>query len=388
MAITTAEQLIEAVRNATAGATIFLERGNYTVGVPLFVPDDVTLQGAGVMQVVDGLPVGFQAGTESTIKAGPGLRGNLVTLGNHSSLRRLVLHGASEALFEDDEGRGGNTVAVPSRGQHDMVSATIEECELINEITTPSGPDGPAGGAILAYTRNPKRGAAPLPHVHARVTLALTRSIVSPAPDGGKAVFAMNFASHGQVTINLTTNEIGGPLDVVGGMARPDAVDHATTTVTSNGNHYSQPGSDTGWQITGGSTPPLLSSANADSNTANVNSTDDQIENFQNGIVAVGGRRLDLNHGTCARNTVNLSLTRMKPPTIPPSLDGADFQFVGALSLGSFPTGDKNAVVVDVLAGTAPDPLVHIDVHGAGFGTGNQLVFKGTLAALQNLDFG
>jgi hypothetical protein len=35
-----------------------------------------------------------------------------------------------------------------------------------------------------------------------------------------------------------------------------------------------------------------------------------------------------------------------------------------------------------VFAGTTPDRLLHIDVHDAGFGTGNQLVFKGTLAAL------
>jgi hypothetical protein len=92
----------------------------------------------------------------------------------------------------------------------------------------------------------------------------------------------MNFASRGEVTITLTNNDVGGPLDIVGGMARPDAVDHATTTINSEGNHYSAPqtGSDTGWQITGGSTPPPLlpASANADSNTASANSTDDQIE--------------------------------------------------------------------------------------------------------------
>jgi hypothetical protein len=202
----------------------------------------------------------------------------------------------------------------------------------------------------------------------------------------------MNFASRGQVTITLTQNDIRGSLDVVGGMARPDAVDNAKTTVTSTGNRYSlpQPASDTvGWQITGGSTPPFESpSANADSNNATANSTDDRIGNFQDGIVAVGGRRISGIHGTCSKNTVNLTLTRMKPPTNVVD-DAADFQFVGALSVGSFRTGDKNAVIVDVFAGTTPpDRLFHVDVHGAGFETGNQLVFKGTLAALQNLDFG
>jgi hypothetical protein len=392
--VITADDLIHALSSATDGDVILFDSPDYTVGVPLFVPDGVTLKGAGVMGVVDGLPVGFRGPTTTIIKAGPDLKGNLVTLGNRSSLRGLVLQGASEFLVDDEEGRGGNTVAVASRGQHDVVSATIEGCELYNTITAPGGPDGPAGGVILVYTRNPQQGADPRPHEHARVSLALTSSIVRTAPDGGTAVFAMNFASHGQVTVTLTQNDIGGSLDVVGGMARPDAVEHATTTVTSTGNHYSPPqtGSDKGWQITGGSTPPpptFPSSANADSNTANANSTDDQIEKFQVGISAVGGRRLNINHGTCSNSTVNLTLTRMKLPT--PTPDTADFEFVGALTLGHspFPTGDKNAVNVDVFAGTTPsDRLFHIDVHGAGFGTGKQLVFEGTLAALQNFDFG
>jgi hypothetical protein len=55
----------------------------------------------------------------------------------------------------------------------------------------------------------------------------------------------MNFASRGKVTINLTKNVIGGPLDIIGGLSRPDAVSNATTTINSHGNHYSpQPPSD------------------------------------------------------------------------------------------------------------------------------------------------
>jgi hypothetical protein len=68
--------------------------------------------------------------------------------------------------------------------------------------------------------------------------------------------------------------------------------------------------------------------------------------------MAIGGRRLNINHGTCSKNTVNLTLTRMKQAT--PTPDTADFEFDGALSFGPFPTGDKNAVIVDVLAGTTP----------------------------------
>jgi hypothetical protein len=369
MAIITADELIDALRHAHPGDTIHLPIQVYTVDVPLLVPDGVTLQGAGVMQVVDGLP--DRLGTPTTIKAGPGLRGNLLTLGNQSSLRGLVLRGANQTV-EDDAGCGGNTVAVASRGLQDIVSATIVECELHNQITSGGGTDGPTGGAILAYTRNPKQGADPAPHEDAQVTLTLTLSIVR-TPRDGKAVFAMNFASRGKVTIVLTTNDIGGPLDVVGGLARPDAVVGATTTVNSTGNHYSPPqsGSDAaGWQITGGSTPPLPSAApvpnsNADSNTASANSADDQIEDFQDGIVAVGGRRLDSNHGPCSNNTVNLTLTGMTLATNPNTAAATDFEFAGAQSFGPFPAGDDNAVVVEVLAGTTSDRLFHIDVRGA-----------------------
>ena len=50
----------------------------------------------------------------------------------------------------------------------------------------------------------------------------------------------MNFASGGKVTIKLKKNEVGGPLDVIGGLSRPDAVVDATTTIDSHGNLYSR----------------------------------------------------------------------------------------------------------------------------------------------------
>jgi hypothetical protein len=65
----------------------------------------------------------------------------------------------------------------------------------------------------------------------------------------------MNFASHGKVTINLTNNQIGGPLGVIGGLSRPDAVVGATTTIASHGNTYSpqEPSDVEAWKIVGGS---------------------------------------------------------------------------------------------------------------------------------------
>ena len=119
-----------------AGRTIRLLSREYKVDKTLVVPDGATLQGAGVMLFDDqGLPVKFKQGTTTTITAKPSLEGNLVTLGNQSSLRRLVLQGAPNQVALDAAGRGGNVVAVASRDRDDIVSATIDECELINKMT-------------------------------------------------------------------------------------------------------------------------------------------------------------------------------------------------------------------------------------------------------------
>jgi hypothetical protein len=89
-----------------------------------------------------------------------------VTLEIQSSLRGLVLDGPNQVSL-DDAGRGGNVVAVASRARDDIVSATIDECKLIshNKAEPQPGTDGPTGGAILAYTRNPQKPAPdPPPH--------------------------------------------------------------------------------------------------------------------------------------------------------------------------------------------------------------------------------
>jgi hypothetical protein len=157
--------LISALTPLYAGRTILVKPGTYRVGVPLTVPDRATLQGAGVM-LLDalGLPDKFDPQIPTTtITASSGFKGNLLTLGNGSKVKKLVLHGANQVGL-DEAGRGGNVVAVASRAQLESLSATIEECELINKIASGGGPetDGPTGGAILAYTRNPQKPAPPI----------------------------------------------------------------------------------------------------------------------------------------------------------------------------------------------------------------------------------
>jgi hypothetical protein len=382
-------RLMDALNPQNAGRTIRLAPGIYKIDKTLVVPDGATLQGrAGVMLFNDqGMPVQFESETTSTmITASPNLKGNLVTLGNQSSLRRLVLEGANN-VREDDDGRGGNVVAVASRGPDDIVSATIDECELINKIEAAGATDGPTGGAILAYTRNPQRGLAPPPHVDAEVTVALTRSIVRMAQVhgavvDGKAVIAMNFASRGKVTIRLRKNNIDGPLDVIGGLSRPDAVVGATTTIISHGNHYSpQPASGAeAWQIVGGSSSPVGGNANTDSNSASIWSKDDQIENFRVGIMAVGGRRLSSDGGTCSHNKARLELLHMTLAT--KGARPADFVFKGAESVdpGAPLLTADNLNIVHVLVQKTTGSGRRDNRYDNGGGA-NKLVFVGSPTA-------
>jgi hypothetical protein len=188
----------------------------------------------------------------------------------------------------------------------------------------------------------------------------------------------MNFASHGKVTVNLTKNEIGGPLDIIGGLSRPDAVVGATTTITSHGNHYSpQPAASDveAWQITGGSSSPLGGNANTDSNSASIRSKDDQIENFGIGIRAIGGRRLP-GGGTCSHNKARLELLHMTLATN--GTDAADFDFTGAQSLVASEAGNANIVHILVQKTTGSGRR---DNRYANGGTDNKLTFVGSPSA-------
>ncbi len=166
--IVTAEGLSTALKTAAPGSTIQLEKNTeYVVDEPLLVPDGVTLKGKGEMQFDEGLPDQFRPGTATTITANDNLAGNLLTLGNGSSVQRLVLKGATPPQ-EDDAGdvpetyagRFWNVVAVASRRKNETVSAAIKECELINKNDAGGVPAGPTGGAILAHTHNPEGDSA------------------------------------------------------------------------------------------------------------------------------------------------------------------------------------------------------------------------------------
>ena len=386
--VDTTAELIIALNRAEPGDTITLRSQEYRVEVPLLVRDGVTLQGAGVMQPEQGLPVGFQTETKTTITASAGLKGNLLTLSDGSAFRgsfckarcRLPRPNLSQRMARAAAGTSSPSPHVTWTTVSRQRSRSASSSTRSNQV---AGPTGQRGARSSPTRATPNK--APL-HEDASVTVTVKRSIVD-TPQDGKAVFAMNFASGGKVTIKLKQNVVRGPLDVIGGLSRPDAVVFATTTIDSKENLYlqSQSGADAAWEIVGGSSPPPSVVAglnsNSDSNSARAESRNDKIKDFRVGIMAIGGRRLSRGGGTCSHNEVKLDLAKLtlatKPPP-PPAAAAADFDFEGARSLGSFSPGVGNVVHARVQQTTGSGRR---DNHYADGPTGNQLVFVGTRRA-------
>ena len=141
-----------------------------------------------------GLPSGFRAGTRTTLRSAATLVGDIVNLGNGASLSRRTI--------EDLSGRlGGNLVVVSSRGPSDVVSATVDYCELVNPNGAGTAFNGPSGRGLVVITRNARQLNPPAPHAGAVVAVQMRGSIVRSSGNG-TGIFAINFAPHAQVDAN------------------------------------------------------------------------------------------------------------------------------------------------------------------------------------------
>jgi hypothetical protein len=308
------------------------------------VPEDASVLGEGVMLVDESrLPHGFDPADRTVLRATSALVGDIVTLGNGAILRGLTI--------EDVPGRsGGNLVVVSSRAAGDSVAATIAECELINPNPSGVGAQGPTGRALLAITRNLNLGSNPPPHDGAVISVRMMASIVR-APAGGSGVFAINFASRGQVIVDVIRNVIGGGLDVAGAASRPDGVAGAETVIESSFNLYRSdtavPGL-TGWLLHGGTDAPVpgLVPAATNNNVLRLRSIADRIEGFATAVSATAGRRASALAGGSSNNEIHLDMVG----TVVQSAV-ADFVLFGARSLvNSLSPGDGNELRVMVRA--------------------------------------
>src|SRR5262245_24471803 len=156
--VTTVAELVGALVPANAGARILVVAGDYDVSVPLVVPDGATLEGQGVMSYdPSGLPAEIEPSGRTLLRSTLALVGDMLTLGDGSSLHGLVI--------EDALGRAsGNLVAVVSRAAGAIISARVDECEMVNPNPSGVAPQGPTGRSLVAVARNLNLGQDPPPH--------------------------------------------------------------------------------------------------------------------------------------------------------------------------------------------------------------------------------
>jgi hypothetical protein len=363
--------------------------GTYALDAPLTVPDGATLEGEGIMQFHDGLPVGFGSVAHTTLTMSANVPGNMLTLGDRTTIRRLEI--------VDLAGRVGNVVAVVSREAGDRVSAAIAQTEIVNPNGHGVGPDGPTGYGLLVLTRNSNLGATPAPHEGASLTAALARSVIR-APAGG-GVFAFNFAARGSVSLSLAGNLIGGGLTANGGVSRPDAVHDAEVRIESRRNFYRDDSPDpctaprAGWNLTGGSGAPApLSVPETARNSLRVHSVDDRIEGFTTGVVATAGRRFfpSPTAGPSTDNTADLKLlgTGISTPSCGSAQFVTDLDLAGAFAADdALSPGDGNSLRIVMRGVTGSGPRSNRYGHSVGpsgplppesQGTGNHLKIVGS----------
>jgi hypothetical protein len=325
ISVSTATELIEALKPEQRARKVRLRAGRYTLEAPLSVPDGVELAGEGVMRVdADGLPAGSVPGTETILVASERLQGDLVTLGDGTLLHGLRIEGPARDAGHRDATAGGHVVVIASRRPGDRLQATLRECEIVNHG------DFRVGRAVVVMTRNPGAGVAW--HQGARVSTRIERSIVRNNADSN-SVFAINFAGGGTVALDLERNRFEGTLSLAGGGGLPDRVEGATATLLSRNNLYVSSGGTypAGWQIIGGSVSPhLLTTEGAESNSVRVESRDDRVEGYRIGILASAGRLVSGMPGVVKRNRGELLLSRLTIRTVG---DGAtDLSLHGALT--------------------------------------------------------
>jgi hypothetical protein len=382
--VDSANALQAALVPENAGRSIRVSSGKYYISAPLTIPDGVTLVGEGVM-LGQRIPSGFKAGTETRIIAMSGFSGDLLSLGDGVTLKRLAI--------EYPVGSTGNAITAGSRGPGDTIDASIVECEVENGNASATGPQGPLGRTVLLTTRNRNLGAAPLPDEDSRVTVRTTRSIIRSTA-GGSAFFAINFASRGRLLLRLDNNSVTGPLEATGGVSRPDAVTGAVVDIQSVLNVYAAPAAaalDSAWRLFGSSGAPIpgIVTGDTNGNALHLTSILDRIEGYGSGIVAVAGRRFAPTNGLSSSNAVDLTLLGLTLRTNGAVVGGADFLLRAAQSLGEYVPGNDNRmrVLVRWSDGSGTRANRYQNSFGAALpenqGVGNRIEFQGSLQAFQ-----
>jgi hypothetical protein len=347
----TAAELEAALDDAPRGLVVRLRPGEYLIERPLIVPNDVRLVGkASMTRDPDGWPEELTPGTAATLRAGPGLAGDLLTLGDGTTLQALRVVIPARRV-DGEVVPSGNAVVVASRRPGDRVAATIRECEIVTESEFGANADGPTGRGLVIVARNPGSGPA---HEGAHLQLLVEHSVVRARL--GNALFVNNFAARAETTLEVRASHVEGMTAISGGTSRPYPVDGAIATFRSIRSRYRSVAGGwdrAGWFLFGASGVPFPSSGGpapgAQNVRALVESDDDRIEGFRTGVHAVGYRRVADYSGPGRDNRLDLHLRGTRIAT--PDQSAADLVLLGVTSDPGtdpavlLPAGERNQVV-------------------------------------------
>lgn len=374
-------ELLTALDDVHAPATVRLLAGDYPVLQPLLVPDGVVIEGAGTMATRDGRAEGFADGPTSVIRAAASFEGDLVTLGNGSALRGLL-------ILDQMPDRGaplrlGNAVAVVSRSAQDRMSARIEHCEVVTGGSSGVSPRGPVGHAVVVLTRSPALGTAGDPHSGASVALQVEDSVVR-AQD--VAFFVLNFTADSEIDVVLSRNLVSAALIAAAGTSRPQLVSGSRVRVRSIGNRFHpSPGgmAEFGWMLFGGSSPHLQApdTPGPRNNVLRMESSGDRIEGFRIGILAAGARRRIEGSGPLYDNRAELDLSDLAIAA--PDRDALGVALHGAISGTGlvddpgFPAGERNQLTVRMTSVRFEGPP-GLNRYSANFGDSSDDASAGT----------
>lgn len=385
--VSSSADLVAALTPANAGARIHLRAGSYTVDRRLIVPDGAVLEGESVMQFDDaGRPTGFAPGTGTTLTMTANIPGDVLTLGNGTTLRQLAI--------VDLAGRAGNAIGVVSRAPGDSVSAAVAEVEVFNPNPHGNSPLGATGCGLAVVTLNPNLGGDPPPHEGATLVVSMERSLIHAPAAGSCGLFAFNFAARGNVSVSVANDVVGGGIIANGGVSRTDAVHDARVSIESLNTLYRQDYANAcadrrlGWNLTGGSGAPLpLVLPATERNTLELHSTNDRIEGFTTGVFAIGARRFFDTPIAGPNNGNGVVLQMLHTTVATPSCGGVDLQLVGAMAASDFWPGDGNYVraLLRGVTGSGSRANVYANTRSAAGalpeelqGTGNRLEIVGS----------
>jgi hypothetical protein len=391
-------ELIKALTDNKGDDIVLSGEETYIVETPLIIPKNTKLIGQVATSGTWDSWWETWAGRPrrlTMLKAHTELDGDIISLSDGATLDSLCISDVERDWKDEAKTvrKQGNVVNVYSEEPNQIITAYIIGCDIFAPNVPSIDEHQLTSRAINVTTWKGSQGS--------KVTVTVTgcRTTCAAASPG---ICAVNYSSSSQISVTLTSNHIGGGLDVAAGVSRPDLVTGSTTTIKSNSNLYigEGPESDTGWSLNGSFNalnPSLNVTGGTTSNTLVVSSIDDVITGFRLSVDAFAGHRpFERTTDDTPLGFVSGNRTEIRMQGTEMHSREADLRFIAATNGGGvqtdhgitaqFKPGDNNHLLVSMtgVTGSAKGHNVFGDsaavdgtVDANALGSGNKLLFVG-----------